>query len=180
MASAAAPRPTPAAVLVPVFRDTAGELRLVLVVRGPGGIHGDQVGLPGGKPEPEDRSLLETALREAQEETGLAKADIDVLAELEPVDTYVSGFRVHPFLARVRTPSAWRVARGEIVEVISPRVAVFADPRERRSVELALPHWPEARLVDGVVLEGGHVVWGFTFRLLGLLVPRVLAGEWPV
>jgi 8-oxo-dGTP pyrophosphatase MutT (NUDIX family) len=171
---------TPAAVLVPVFRDPADELRVVLVVRGSGGIHGGQIGLPGGKVEPGDRSLLETALREAEEETGLAGADVEVLAALDPIDTHTSGFRVHPFLARVRIPRVWRVAEGEIVEVVCPGAAMFADPRERRTVELTLPHWPRARPVDGVVLEGGQLVWGFTFRLLDGLVPRLLAGEWAV
>jgi hypothetical protein len=46
------PPPTPAAVLVPLFRDDEGELRLVLVVRGALGRHGHQLSLPGGKHEP--------------------------------------------------------------------------------------------------------------------------------
>jgi haloacetate dehalogenase len=57
------PPPTPAAVLVPLFRDEDGDLRLVLVVRGPLGRHGHQLSLPGVKHEPGDASLLDTALR---------------------------------------------------------------------------------------------------------------------
>ena len=58
-----------AAVLLPVFRDAEGELRVVLVVRADdGGQHGGQLGLPGGQPEPDDADLLATALREAEEE----------------------------------------------------------------------------------------------------------------
>ena len=76
-----------AAVLVPVFRDADGELRVAIVVRADdGGLHGGQLGLPGGKPEPADADLLATALREAEEEVGLAPDDVDVIATLPPFE----------------------------------------------------------------------------------------------
>ena len=52
-----------AAVLLPVYRDGDGELRLVLVQRGSGGVHGGELAFPGGKRDPDDNSLLDTALR---------------------------------------------------------------------------------------------------------------------
>jgi 8-oxo-dGTP pyrophosphatase MutT (NUDIX family) len=73
---------------------------VVVVVRGAEGVHGGQLGRPGGKREPGDRSLLETALREAGEEIGLERGEVVVVAELEPLETRATGFRVHPLLAR--------------------------------------------------------------------------------
>lgn len=168
----------PAAVLVPVLRDREGGLRLVLVVRAEGGVHGGQIGLPGGKPEPGDGSLLETALREAEEEIGLRRRDVAVVAALEPLDSAATGFRVHPFLARVRGRPRWRLAAGEIVEVLEPRLEALADPASRRRERISLPHGPEPRDVDCVCLDGGRLLWGLTLRLLDALVPRLLAGEW--
>lgn len=167
------------AVLVPVFRDGEGELRLVLVLRGERGIHGGQLGLPGGKWEPSDESLLETALREAREEIGLAAGGIDVLAELEPLDARTSGFRVHPFLARIRPPTKWRPAAGEVAAVITPAVRALADPSARRERELSFRTWRESRRVEGIVLGDDLFLWGLTLRLLDPLLPRLLAGEWP-
>jgi 8-oxo-dGTP pyrophosphatase MutT (NUDIX family) len=170
----------PAAVLIPVFRDQEGDLRVLLVARGERGIHGGQLGLPGGKQEPGDASPLETALREAEEEVGLARSDVAVLAGLPTIDTRTTGFRVHPFLARVRPPAQWRLAEGEITGVVTPRVAALADPAVRREELFSSPNWPEPRPAECVELEGGLLLWGLTLRMLDGVVPRLLAGEWPV
>jgi 8-oxo-dGTP pyrophosphatase MutT (NUDIX family) len=118
------------AVLIPVFRDTDGELRLVLVVRGPGGVHGGKLG-PCGEAEVGDRSPLETALREAAEEIGLTRGEIDVLAGLEPVNTRTTNFRVHPYLARVSPRARLRTALGEISGELTPSLRALADRAAR-------------------------------------------------
>ena len=68
-----------AAVLVPFFRRDGEDLCFVLVRRGERGIHGGQLGFPGGKPDPEDDSMLDTALRETEEEIGLPSPAIEVI-----------------------------------------------------------------------------------------------------
>lgn len=169
--------PVPAAVLVPVFRDEEG-LRVVLVARGDLGIHGGQVGLPGGKPEPGDATLLDTALRETEEEIGLPRRAIEVLSELEPMETRSTGFRVHPFLARVEVPDRWRLAAGEITAVLTPLATSLADPAAREETVLSFPARPGPQRVPGVSLDGGHTLWGLTLRVLDAVLPRLLAGEW--
>jgi 8-oxo-dGTP pyrophosphatase MutT (NUDIX family) len=171
---------TPSAVLVPVFRDETGELRLVLVVRGARGVHGGQVGLPGGKREPRDASLLETALRETEEEIGLARREIKIVAELAPVNTRTTGFRVHPYLARIRPPAHWQLAPGEVTSVVTPRVRTLADPTARHERLLSFPSWPAPRTVECIVLDDSHLLWGLTLRVLDAVVPRLLAGDWTI
>jgi 8-oxo-dGTP pyrophosphatase MutT (NUDIX family) len=167
-------------VLVPLFRDGHGELRLVLVARGALGSHGGQVGLPGGKREPADASFLETALRETEEEIGLGRSEIEVLAELEAMDTRTSGFRVHPFLARIRAPVRWIPAGDEITAVLTPPLSVLADPRLRGEAVLSFPGWPEPRRVERIALDDEHALWGLTLRLLDSVLPRILGEEWPI
>jgi 8-oxo-dGTP pyrophosphatase MutT (NUDIX family) len=152
----------------------------VLVLRAPGGIHGGQLGLPGGQWEPEDGSLLETALREAEEEIGLPRDAIEVLAELESLETVVSDYLVHPFLATIVPPPEWRPAEGEIVAVVTPTVAALAAAEARAHREVTVGGRPEPLLVDSVGLEQEPPLWGFTLRLLDPLLPRLLAGEWEV
>jgi 8-oxo-dGTP pyrophosphatase MutT (NUDIX family) len=170
----------PSAVLVPVFRDEYGDLRLVLVARGTMGVHGGQMSLPGGKQERRDRSLLETALREAEEEIGLNRVAVDVLAALPPIYAHTTGFLVHPFLARVTSPRRWRLAAGEIRRVVTPRLEVLAEPIARRTEVMAFSTWTHARPVGCIVLEDGERLWGLTLRLVDAVIPRLLAGEWRI
>ena len=174
------PSRKPSAVLVPVFRDREAELRLVLVVRGRQGLHGDQLGLPGGAAEAHDRSLLDTALRETEEEIGLKRRDVEILAALEQIDSRTSGFRVHPFLARVPPQPEWQGASGEITGVVTPAVRALTDPASRREQRMSFPTWPEDRIVECVEVTGDHLLWGLTLRILDPVLPRLLAGEWAI
>jgi 8-oxo-dGTP pyrophosphatase MutT (NUDIX family) len=166
-----------AAVLVPVFRDAAGRLRIVLILRTDRGLHGGQLALPGGKVDAADETLDATALREAEEEIGLSPAEVQVLAQLAPVRSGPTDFEVHPFLARVPPDVQWRPNADEVVEVLTPAVEDLWEPAIRRELLFTSAHWPEGLLVDGIPV-GDRVLWGMTLRLLDDVVPRLLAGEW--
>ena len=123
---------------------------------------------------------MQTALREAEEETGLARDAVEVLAPLAPLDTMTTGFRVYPYLARITPPRFWRVAQGEIDAVITPKVSALADAAAREQRELWFATWPASRWVDCVVLAEGELLWGLTLRVLDPLLPRLLGGEWMI
>jgi 8-oxo-dGTP pyrophosphatase MutT (NUDIX family) len=166
-----------AAVLAPVFRDERGELRLVLIVRTDRGHHGGQLAFPGGRIDPQDETLLATALREAEEEIGLAPSLVTVVAELPPVRSGPTNMDVHAFLGRIPAGLRWRLSPDEVVEVLTPSLAELWDPELRREHLFTSARWPDGLLVDGIPV-GDRVLWGMTLRLLDDLVPRLLAGEW--
>jgi 8-oxo-dGTP pyrophosphatase MutT (NUDIX family) len=166
-----------AAVLAPVFRDGAGVLRLVLIVRTDRGHHGGQLAFPGGKVDDGDESLLATALREAEEEIGLDPAVVRVIGELPPVRSGPTNLDVFPFLGRVPPGLAFRPSPDEVADIVMPAVEELWDPAIRRELLFTSARWPEGLLVDGIPV-GDRVLWGMTLRLLDDLVPRLLAGEW--
>jgi 8-oxo-dGTP pyrophosphatase MutT (NUDIX family) len=167
-----------AAVLAPVYRDAAGLLRMIFIRRTDRGIHGGQIAFPGGRREAGDASYLDTALREAAEEIGLDPAAARVLAELPLITTYSSGFRIHPFLARVR-PSAWRPQAEEVTEVLDVAVEELAREDLRGESEERFPGREGPVRVEYLRL-GPHRLWGATWRIVQPLVPRLMAGEWPI
>lgn len=165
-------------MLVPVYRSSAGELHVVLVRRSDAGVHGGQLAFPGGKRDNNDRSMLETALREAREEIGLDQESIDVIAHLPAADTFTTGFRVFPFLARV-TPGQWRPCAREIAEIIEVRLRDLTVPAAHGTAIEQFPTWPEPREIS-FYRVGRYRLWGLSYRVLQPLLPRLLAEEWPI
>lgn len=77
----------------------AGELTTVFMKRTEyPGVHSGQISFPGGRFEPDDSDLRTTALRETEEEFGIAAKDIEVLGKLTPLLIPVSRMEVHPFV----------------------------------------------------------------------------------
>ena len=163
-------------MLAPVYRDAQGRLRLVLIVRTDRGHHGGQLAFPGGQVDGGEEPAA-AALREAEEEIGLAPGDVRVVAALPRVRSGPTDFDVHPFLGRIRPGIAWRPNPHEVVEVLEPTVEELWDPALRREQLFTSARWPEGLLVDGIPV-GERILWGMTLRILDDLVPRLLAGEW--
>ena len=86
-----------ASVLVVIY----GEKPVVIMTEKPKHMkfHAGEISFPGGKLEPDDSDLLETALRETREEIGLTITKEQVIGQLEPVVTLNSGFMILPFVA---------------------------------------------------------------------------------
>jgi 8-oxo-dGTP pyrophosphatase MutT (NUDIX family) len=175
----AGPAPRQAAVLVPVFRDAHGDIRIVLIHRAPGGMHGDQIAFPGGGAESIDASLFDTALRESREEIGLDPSTVELLATLPVLTTRATGFSIAPFLGRIVRPEHWVPHQREIADVFEPRLAELADPAQRD--EMVLPYGPggQPRTFPFIHIEG-HRLWGASYHILAPVLPRLVAGEWTI
>lgn len=126
--------------------------------------HPGQVSFPGGRREPQDPDPAATALREAQEETGLDPAGVDVLATLPQIPLAASNHLVSPVLGWWRTPS--RVAavdHAETVDVFRVPVATLLDPGTRFTSTLQrMGQTFRAPAFD----VDGTIVWGFTAMVL--------------
>src|SRR3712207_4597039 len=106
-----------AAVLVPVLLEPDGARLVYTVRRDDLADHAGQISFPGGSVDPEDGSLLKTALREAEEEIDLRPDLVEVVGELEEMYIPPSGFRVSPFVGLL-PPEAEMVLAPDEVEAI--------------------------------------------------------------
>jgi 8-oxo-dGTP pyrophosphatase MutT (NUDIX family) len=168
------------AVLAPVYRDPHGCVRLVFIRRSPNGRHGGQIAFPGGRREPEDATLLQTALREAEEEIGLPPNQVEVLATLPTIETVATGFRIAPFLGRLAgAPPTWRRQETEIDEILEVAIDDLLAPEAHAVEDWQLPGWPAPRPIPFYWL-GPYKLWGATYRIVELLLPRLLADEWEI
>lgn len=177
---AALSTPDPAAVLVPVFRDRDGELRVVLIRRTEYGVHGGQIAFPGGRTEHGDESLIDTALRETREEIGLTADRVAILAHLPRVHTRSSRFDIQPFLGHVQPPARWLPSIDEVAEVLTPTIASLTEPGIRRRTRVLPPGWSEPLHVPVLEPEPDVVIWGATYRILVPLLTPLRDGHWPI
>lgn len=168
-----------AGAIVPVYRRDDGHPVLVVVRRTPWGIHGGQLAFPGGKRESGDMTIVETALREAWEEIGLVRESVAILEHLPPLETWTTGFRIHPFLARIIPPEAWRKDEREVAEILEVDLEDLARPEARGEESIRFPSWPKAYTIRYYHV-GRYKLWGATYRILEPLLPRLLAGEWDI
>ena len=168
-----------AAVLIPVYRTADGELRIVMVLRTPGGVHGGQVAFPGGKRDHGDLSMLETALREAREEVGLTTDKVEVLAHLPVIETRTTDYRVYPFLARILPPVQWQRAEREIADILDIALSELVQPDAHGTAIERFSTWKRAAEVS-FYRVGPHRLWGLSYRILHPLIPRLISGEWEV
>jgi 8-oxo-dGTP pyrophosphatase MutT (NUDIX family) len=127
--------------------------------------HAGQVSFPGGRTDPSDADAVATALREAEEETGLVPGGVAPLAVLPDLFIPPTGYVVTPVLAYWEDPSAVHaVDPGETAAVVRVSVAELADPRNR--VQVRHP----SGYVGPAFQVAGLVVWGFTGGLLSTLL----------
>jgi 8-oxo-dGTP pyrophosphatase MutT (NUDIX family) len=127
--------------------------------------HAGQVSIPGGSTDPGDPDAVATALREAEEETGLEPSGVVPLALLPDLFLPPSGYVVTPVLAHWTDPSAVHsVDPGETAAVVRVPLAALADPRNRMQVRHPSGYVGPAFGVAGLV------VWGFTGGLLAALL----------
>jgi 8-oxo-dGTP pyrophosphatase MutT (NUDIX family) len=164
---------TDAAVLVPLYLHD-GDLHAVLTRR-PDDMrrHAGEVAFPGGRQDP-DEDLRITALREAEEEVGLLRDDVELLGALQPVPTLATGFAIYPFVGLIDPGREWVLSPREVEEVIEPSLTQLREGYDRRRlVRRGIP------LRSDVYVVGEAFIWGATARMLTDLLKRLGAISLP-
>ncbi|MCV2872530.1 CoA pyrophosphatase [Defluviimonas sp. WL0050] len=159
----------PAAVLVPLITG-AGGARVILTKRSSRlKHHPGQIAFPGGKIDDTDAGPIDAALREAEEEIGLPRRDVEILGTWGAHET-VTGFMVTPVFGQIRDGFAPVPEEGEVEEVFSVPLSHVTDPAHF-CIEGRI--WREVRRRYYVVPYGPYYIWGATARILRALADRM-------
>ena len=157
----------PSAVLVPIFENPKGQENLLFTVRNQEvRHHKGEVCFPGGVYDKKDHFLMNTALREAEEEIGIKAEDVLILGELDEIITPTL-FRINPFVGRIPYPYPFKINEKEIASVLEIPLQYFMDEShleikkmnfEGEEVEIPFYHWEN------------HTIWGATGRIVWQLI----------
>jgi 8-oxo-dGTP pyrophosphatase MutT (NUDIX family) len=130
--------------------------------------HPGEISFPGGRRDAGE-TLSETALREADEEIGLARADVALLGALTPVATIATNYAVHPYVGSIEPGGTWIPSAGEVEEVIELPLSALRASRTRRRLQ----HRGIAFRTDVYDVGEQLVIWGATARIVSDLLERL-------
>ena len=159
----------PAAVLVPIVTRPDG-LTLLLTHRTADlASHPGQVAFPGGKVDPVDTSPTAAALRETEEEIGLARRFVAPLGYLDTYQTG-SGFRIAPLVALIAEGFELRLNAREVATVFEVPLAFLFDPANH---QLQSREWRGKLRHFYVMPYGDHYIWGVTAGMIRNLYEKL-------
>jgi len=151
------------AVLVPILY-RRGEYCVLFTERSDEVVfHKGQVCFPGGTREESDSTLLQTALRESEEEIGLGAGDVEILGELDDIPTITSNYVISPFVAFIPHPHSLRTNGREVKGTFCVPISFLMDEGNFKQDSYSYEY-------------GGHIIWGATARILRQLT-ALLKGE---
>ncbi|QCX39506.1 CoA pyrophosphatase [Aureibaculum algae] len=156
--------PRESAVLVLFYPDENNNTRVILTLRSDyKGVHAAQISLPGGKKDKNDKRLVDTALRENEEEIGIDKNDVIILREMTKTYIPPSNFWVYPFLGYLdKTPTF--TINYEVETLIEVLVSDLIDDKSLSTKNMTTSYMEN---IDVPCFKlNSYVVWGATAMIL--------------
>lgn len=140
--------------------------------RNPNDRHRGQISFPGGRFEPPDRTLADTALREAEEEVGAPAHDIQLLGALTDLYIPVSNFKVSPYVGVLNYAPEFTPQEEEVSRIIEAPFELFTEPQNVRKKNMTVQGKLTLRNVPYFDIDG-QTVWGATAMMINELVELV-------
>lgn len=131
--------------------------------------HAGELAFPGGMRDQLDNDLLTTALREVQEEIGLASSKISILGRLPADSPRLNNIRVMPFIGWVNEPFSLTPDPSEIASVFNFPLSFLLDIKHYQYFEL-----PQGKIELPYVKYLDYKIWGFTLKVMVDMLNNIL------
>jgi 8-oxo-dGTP pyrophosphatase MutT (NUDIX family) len=157
-------------VLVPLFlQDGTGPPHVVLTRRRADlRRHAGEISFPGGRRDPQDPGLSETALREAEEEIGLPRSVVRIIGSLSATSTWATNYEIHPFVGLIPAGQLWQLSPLEVDAVLELPLSALREGRGRTRMERR-----GFTFETDTYVVGENLIWGATARILEELLARL-------
>lgn len=132
------------------------------------GAHSGQISFPGGKREESDSSIIETAIRESEEEIGVKRTDLEFLGELTPIYIPVSNFKVEASVFQLKNRIHFTKEEKEVDEILTYPISDLLLDTNRSSTTINVSENFTLKDVPCFIIEG-KIVWGATAIILNEL-----------
>lgn len=154
------------AVLISIFPNN-GNANTVLIKRTVyKGVHSGQISFPGGKTDESDNTIIDTALREAEEEVGINPSDVNVIGTLSNLFIPVSNMLVVPVVGIIPKPKAFHLNLQEVEYTIPVDLLDFKDPKNITVKTICVGNFHVSAPYYKV---GCEEVWGATAMIISEL-----------
>lgn len=130
--------------------------------------HAGEISFPGGRSDPDDPHAAATALREAEEEIALDPSRVRIAGALAPVGTFVTSFRIQPYVGLIDDDAELRPNPGEVAAILNFELEELAEAYEIRRL---LRHGVPFRTPTFEI--GRHLIWGATARITADFLKRL-------
>ena len=158
-----------AAVMVLLTQKNNGTSILLLKRSNEVSNHKGEICFPGGKKEISDKSLLDTAYREIEEEIGVSKKSIEIICSLTPEVTR-TGYVIFPYVAHLIDDSNIKPDKKEIEEVMFITLDDIQDPKRKRTIDFLTK---KSRIRKNGFLVNDYLVWGATSNITNELLIKI-------
>lgn len=148
-----------------LFYPKKSQTQLLLIVRSSyPGVHSSQIAFPGGKKEFDDKDLIQTALREANEEVGVDPNTITIIKQWSDLYIPPSNFLVSSFMGITDTRPDFKIQEEEVNALIELPVADLLDDKLVQKVKMSTSYATDILVPAFVINE--YIVWGATAMIL--------------
>ncbi len=154
-----------AAVLALFYPGKNNNTYLAFILRKPSpDVHSGQIGFPGGKPEPGDLNLQQTALRETMEEIGVQSEAIQIITSLSEVYIPPSNFNVFPFIGLTNETPNFNPQISEVESIIEVSLKAIVNVKHQIKTKVNTSYGLSVSVP--AFNFNGHIVWGATAMIL--------------